>query len=46
VRAIEAGDGDAAAAAMAAHLDHIEASTRAVIEADAASFARRPRKSE
>src|SRR5262249_30393984 len=46
VRAIEAGDSAAAATAMAAHLDHIEASTRAVIEADVASFARRSRKSD
>jgi len=29
---------------MAAHLDHIEASTRAVIEADVAAFSRRARK--
>ena len=32
VRAIGAGDADGAAIAMAAHLDHIEASTRAVID--------------
>jgi len=31
---------------MAAHLDHIEASTRAVIEDDVAAFSRRSRKSE
>ena len=41
VRAIEAGDTAAAALAMAAHLDHIEASTRAVIEEDVAAFSRR-----
>ena len=46
VRAIEAGDSDAASAAMAAHLDHIEASTRAVIEEDVAAFARRSRQSD
>jgi GntR family transcriptional regulator, transcriptional repressor for pyruvate dehydrogenase complex len=46
VRAIEAGDGAAAEAAMAVHLDHIEASTRAVIEEDFASFARRSRKAD
>jgi GntR family transcriptional repressor for pyruvate dehydrogenase complex len=41
VQAIEARDSTAAAAAMAAHLAHIEASTRAVIEADVAAFSRR-----
>jgi GntR family transcriptional repressor for pyruvate dehydrogenase complex len=41
VRAIEAGDGTAAAAAMGAHLAHIESSTRAVIEKDMAAFSRR-----
>jgi GntR family transcriptional repressor for pyruvate dehydrogenase complex len=44
MRAIEAGDASAAATAMAAHLDHIEASTRAVIEEDIAAFSRRSRK--
>ena len=44
VRAIESRDSAAAAAAMAVHLDHIEASTRAVIEADVAAFSRRARK--
>lgn len=46
VRAIEAGDSTAAATAMAVHLAHIEASTRAVIEEDVAAFARRGRKSD
>jgi len=46
VRAVETGDSAAAAAAMAAHLDHIEASTRAIIEDDVAAFSRRSRKSE
>jgi GntR family transcriptional regulator, transcriptional repressor for pyruvate dehydrogenase complex len=46
VRAIKAGDADAAATAMAAHLDHIEASTRAVIEEDIAAFSRRARSSD
>lgn len=41
VRAIEAHDVTAAGDAMAAHLDHIEASTRAVIEKDVAAFTRR-----
>jgi GntR family transcriptional regulator, transcriptional repressor for pyruvate dehydrogenase complex len=46
VRAIEQKDSAAAAAAMAAHLDHIEASTRAVIEGDVAAFSRRSRRSD
>ncbi len=46
VRAIEAGDSKAAAAAMAVHLAHIEASTRAVIEGDIAAFSRRAKKSD
>jgi len=46
VRAIEAGDSEAAAAAMAVHLAHIEASTRAVIEEDIAGFSRRAKKSD
>lgn len=46
VRAIEARDSAAAAAAMAAHLAHIEASTRAVIEQDIAAFSRRTTPSE
>ena len=46
VRAIEAGDSTAAATAMAVHLAHIEASTRAVIEEDVAGFSRRGRKSD
>ena len=40
VRAIEGGDAEGAATAMAAHLDHIEASTRAVIERDRAGAGR------
>jgi len=43
VRAIEAGDGPAAVHAIAFHLDHIEASTRAVMEEDVAAFSRRAR---
>ncbi len=39
VRAIAAKDPDEAAVAMGLHLDHIEDSTRQVIEADAASLA-------
>nr|WP_246737541.1 FCD domain-containing protein [Nordella sp. HKS 07] len=46
VRAIEAGDSTAAATAMAVHLAHIEASTRAVIEEDVAAFSRRGRTSD
>jgi len=46
VRAIEAGDGAAASAAMAAHLDHIEASTRAVLEDDVAAFSRRSNRTD
>jgi GntR family transcriptional repressor for pyruvate dehydrogenase complex len=41
VAAISTKDAEAAADAMAAHLDHIETSTRAVIEKDAASLSRR-----
>ena len=40
VEAIAAHDADNAAIAMAAHLDHIEASTRAVIEEDIESISR------
>ena len=43
VRSIEERDVAAAVHAMAFHLDHIEASTRAVIEEDAAAFSRRAR---
>ncbi|WP_168247822.1 MULTISPECIES: FCD domain-containing protein [unclassified Mesorhizobium] len=45
VRAIEAADDGAAMAAMAAHLDHIEASTHAVIQEDVDGFSQRSRKS-
>jgi GntR family transcriptional regulator, transcriptional repressor for pyruvate dehydrogenase complex len=41
VLAISAKDAEAAAKAMAAHLDHIEASTRAVIESDVVALSRR-----
>jgi GntR family transcriptional repressor for pyruvate dehydrogenase complex len=41
VDAIEAHDADRAAIAMAAHLDHIESSTRAVIEEDIALLSRK-----
>ena len=41
VEAVAAHDADCAAIAMAAHLDHIETSTRAVVEEDIASLSRR-----
>jgi len=43
VGAIAAKDAQAAADAMAAHLDHIEASTRAVIESDVLALSQRVR---
>jgi GntR family transcriptional regulator, transcriptional repressor for pyruvate dehydrogenase complex len=44
VRAISTKDSEAAAKAMAAHLDHIEASTRAVIESDVVAISQRVRR--
>ena len=41
VRAIAAADSEAAARAMGLHLEHIEASTRAVIEEDTRALSRR-----